>query len=90
VIDEVFGGDCVHRGKPHPEMVQRARQRFRVARRRTLLVGDTSFDIKMGQAAGVATCGVTYGMHAPERLRALKPTYLIDRFETLRDVVVGG
>jgi len=90
LIDEVFGGDCVRRGKPHPEMVHRARERFGTACERTVLVGDTSFDMEMGQAAGVATCGVTYGMHAPEVLRALRPTYLIDRFECLREVVQPG
>ncbi len=53
-----------------------------------MVVGDTSFDIQMGQAAGVATCAVTYGMHSPDVLQALQPNFLIDRFESLRDVVM--
>ena len=82
-IDAVIGGDSVSRGKPHPEMVERARALFRTPAERTLMVGDTSFDIQMGQAAGVATCAVTYGMHAPEVLSALQPDFLIDRFAVL-------
>ncbi len=82
-IDAVFGGDSVSRGKPHPEMVERARALFRTPAERTLMVGDTSFDIQMGQAAGVATCAVTYGMHAPDVLSALQPDFLIDRFAAL-------
>jgi phosphoglycolate phosphatase-like HAD superfamily hydrolase len=34
----------------------------------------------MGQAAGVATCAVTYGMHSVANLRATRPDVLIDRF----------
>ncbi|HVN87414.1 MAG TPA: HAD-IA family hydrolase [Candidatus Binatia bacterium] len=86
-IHEVIGGDCVSRGKPHPEMVERACAQFGAAREQTLMVGDTPFDITMGQAAGVATCAVSYGMHSPESLRALGPDFMIDRFAALHDVV---
>ena len=86
-IDAVIGGDCVTHGKPHPEMVERARELFPSTAPRTLMVGDTSFDIEMGQAAGVATCAVTYGTHGGEALRQLRPDYLIDRFAALRAVV---
>lgn len=90
LVDDVFGGDCVTRGKPHPEMVQRARERFGTPVEQTMVVGDTSFDIQMGQAAGVATCAVTYGMHPAGVLRALQPDFLIDRFESLRNIVAGS
>ena len=86
-IDAVIGGDCVERGKPHPEMIERARALFTAAPRRTLMVGDTSFDIHMGQAAGVATCAVTYGMHEAESLRQLRPDFIIDRFGVLPQLV---
>jgi phosphoglycolate phosphatase len=83
VVDEVIGGDCVRQGKPHPEMVERARELFPASADRTMVVGDTSFDMEMGKAAGVATCAVTYGMQSVERLSALRPTFMIDRFEEL-------
>jgi phosphoglycolate phosphatase len=89
VIDAVVGGDCVTRGKPHPEMVQRAQELVGAVAERTLVVGDTSFDIEMGQAAGAATCAVTYGMHAAAALRQLRPDFVIDRFEELA-ALVGG
>jgi phosphoglycolate phosphatase len=88
-IDEVIGGDSVTRGKPHPEMVRRAQALFGTPSERTLMVGDTSFDITMGQAAGVATCAVTYGMHATAVLRALQPNFLIGSFSGLLDLVHG-
>jgi phosphoglycolate phosphatase len=87
-IDAVIGGDCVERGKPHPEMIERARALCAAAPQRTLMVGDTSFDIRMGQAAGVATCAVTYGMHEADSLRRLRPDFVIDRFCALFQLVV--
>jgi phosphoglycolate phosphatase len=51
-------------------------------------VGDTSFDITMGQAAGVATCAVSYGMHSVDSLRALRPDFVIDQFAELRRVAI--
>ena len=86
-FDEILGGDSVSRGKPHPEMVQRAQALFGTPPQRTLMVGDTSFDITMGQAAGVATCAVTYGMHAPAALRALQPDFLVADFAGLLGVI---
>jgi phosphoglycolate phosphatase len=88
-IDDVIGGDSVTRGKPHPEMVYRAQALFGALPERTLMVGDTSFDITMGQAAGVATCAVTYGMHAAAALQQLRPNFVIDRFEELGHLVNG-
>ncbi len=90
LMEAVIGGDCVTRGKPHPEMVYRARRLCPASPDRTLIVGDTSFDIEMGQAAGIATCAVTYGVHPAHALRALRPDYIIDRFEVLRHVLDGG
>lgn len=87
MIDEVIGGDCVTRGKPHAEMVHRAHAYFPTAAERTVVVGDTRFDIEMGQAAGIATCAVTYGVHAEPTLRAAHPDFLIDAFGSLSGVV---
>lgn len=89
VIDAVIGGDSVSRGKPHPEMVHQAQALFATPPERTVVIGDTSFDIQMGQAAGVATCAVTYGVHAADVLRALRPDFVIDRFAMLHELLIG-
>ncbi len=90
LIDAVIGADCVTRGKPHPEMVHRARTLLPSAADRTVVIGDTRFDIEMGKAAGVATCAVTYGVHPPDLLRALRPDFVIHDFASVRHVVLGG
>jgi phosphoglycolate phosphatase len=89
LIDEIIGGDSVTHGKPHPEMIDRARLQFAAPRERTLMVGDSIFDIEMGQAAGVATCAALYGMQEAESLLALKPRFTIDRIEDLEAVVTS-
>lgn len=87
---EIIGGDSVTQGKPHPEMIDRARAMFEIPRERTLMVGDSTFDIEMGHAAGVATCAAAYGMQDRETLRALGPHFVIERIDELKGVVVGG
>lgn len=88
-IDAVIGGDSVAHGKPHREMVDRARHLFPAAPQRTLMVGDTSFDIQMGKSAGVATCAVTTGTHSSAMLLALQPDFVIDRFAALSRLILG-
>jgi phosphoglycolate phosphatase len=90
LIDAVIGGDSVARGKPHPEMVEQGRALFGTSRQRSLMIGDTSFDIEMGRAAGVATCAVTYGMQPADTLRALRPSFLIERFAAVCEIVDVG
>ena len=90
VIEAVVGGDIVGQGKPHPETVDRLVTQFGAARERTLMVGDTTFDIEMGQAAGVSTCAVTYGMQPEAALRRLNPSFVIDRIEELKVIVRGA
>jgi phosphoglycolate phosphatase len=37
---------------------------------RTVMIGDTSYDMTMGRAAGAAALGVAWGYHAPDELVA--------------------
>lgn len=73
--------------KPAPEMVLKLLDYFQVSADDTLVVGDTIYDIQMGQRAGCDTCGVTYGNHTRAQLTAQHATYVIDRFGDLMDVL---
>ena len=44
------------------------------------MIGDTTFDMDMGRAAGVRTIGVSWGYHDADSLR---PDLLIDQFADL-------
>jgi phosphoglycolate phosphatase len=51
------------------------------------MIGDTTFDLEMGNAAGVKTIGVTWGNHTREKLRECTPTWLIDSVSELQEVL---
>jgi phosphoglycolate phosphatase len=54
--------------KPHPGMIHRAMDETGADPAATLMIGDTTFDVAMGRAAGVHALGVTWGYHAPDLL----------------------
>jgi phosphoglycolate phosphatase len=59
-----------HPSKPHPSMLLTAMAEAGAAPDTTVMIGDTSFDIDMGRAAGVRSIGVAWGYHAPDELIA--------------------
>ncbi|ARM30826.1 HAD family hydrolase [Prosthecochloris sp. HL-130-GSB] len=83
----VAGAQDVQRSKPAPDMVLKALAWLDVAPEECLVVGDTVHDIEMGQRALTDTCAVTYGNNSAEDLRCLNPTFMIDSFLQVSDVV---
>ena len=59
-----------HPSKPHPSMVLAALHETGVPAHRAVMIGDTSYDIEMGRAAGVRTIGVSWGYHDATSLHA--------------------
>lgn len=74
-----------HPSKPHPSMILQAMADTGADARDTVMIGDTSFDMDMAQAAGVRGVGVSWGYHGRERLNAA--TVLIDDFAQLSPVL---
>lgn len=58
-----------HPSKPHPSMLWRALDETGVAPDSAVMIGDTTFDIEMGRAAGLQTIGVAWGHHGTEALQ---------------------
>ncbi len=55
-------------GKPHPRMVLDAMNETGVEAEDTVMIGDTSFDMAMGRAAGVTALGVSWGFHTVDEI----------------------
>ena len=70
-------------GKPHPKMVQRAMAEAGVEPQNTMVVGDTTYDIEMGRAAGAYAVGVSWGYHPVDELHAVGAHAVIDEFQEL-------
>lgn len=82
-FDAILGGDSAPLKKPDPEPLNRVLATFGVRPAKALMVGDGGTDIEAGKAAGVLTCGVTYGLGKTEELIAAKPDFLIDGLRQL-------
>lgn len=72
-----------HPSKPNPSMVLQALADAGVAAGQAVMVGDTTFDIQMGQSAGVATIGVSWGYHPVEALRRAGADRIVEDFNAL-------
>jgi phosphoglycolate phosphatase len=77
---------CADEGyaKPHPGMLQGLMEALGVASSRTLMIGDTTHDMEMARAAGVARLGAAYGAHPRDALLDYDPLACVDDFEGLR------
>jgi phosphoglycolate phosphatase len=57
-----------HPSKPDPAMILQAMAEVGAEPARTIMVGDTTYDMEMALNAGVRGVGVSWGYHAPARL----------------------
>lgn len=69
--------------KPHPDMVLQAMAETGVEPERTLVIGDTGFDMAMAKAAGAHAIGVTWGYHDHSRLVENGADRIIQTFSDL-------
>ena len=69
--------------KPHPDMVLKAMAETGVEKARTVLIGDTSYDMKMARAAGVGAIGVSWGYHPVEELHGSGAHHVLQHFHEL-------
>lgn len=89
-LDSVFVTRQVadhHPSKPHPSMIETALFETGVSAGDGVMIGDTSFDMEMARAAGVAGIGVGWGYHDRSQLSAASA--VIDRFEQLPGVLTA-
>tara|TARA_R110002095_G_C4203614_1_gene235279 strand:- start:401 stop:1087 length:687 start_codon:yes stop_codon:yes gene_type:complete len=70
-----------HPSKPHPSMILAALSEMGVTPDQAVMVGDTSFDMQMAQAAGIGALGVSWGYHDTARLT--DADVIIDSYDAL-------
>ena len=74
------------RSKPHPLMIHEIMEERDVQAERVVMVGDTEYDLEMAVNAGVASVGVSFGVHSVERLQAHRPVAIVDELPQLLDI----
>jgi phosphoglycolate phosphatase len=72
--------------KPHPQMLHEIILERGVDPQDVVMVGDTEYDLEMASNAGVASVGVSFGVHSVERLAAHRPVAIIDTLPQLLDL----
>ena len=73
------------RSKPHPQMLSELLAELAVPVERAVMVGDNEFDMEMARAMGMDRVGVSYGVHAPERLAMSEPKWIAHSVDELFD-----
>lgn len=76
-VDECFS-------KPHPQMLDGLMDVLVAMPERTIMIGDTTYDMEMARNAGVKCAAVSYGAHPKSRLDEMKPDYSFDDFSSLK------
>jgi len=82
-FDVIVTTDDTDNHKPHPQPLQLAMRKLDVTPDESIYIGDSPFDIKAGQAAGMATAAVSWGIFPAVRLRELEPDYFFDKPEEI-------
>ena len=73
--------------KPDPEIVNYIIEQLKVSKADSVIIGDSKSDILTGKNAGIDTIAVTYGYDKPENLEKVEPTYTIDNFGKLSEII---
>ncbi|UTR16386.1 HAD family hydrolase [Salipaludibacillus sp. LMS25] len=82
----IGGEQDVSNKKPAPDIVNLAIKKLHATNSKSLVIGDTIYDIQMGRNAGCATCAVTYGNNTFEELNNSSPNFIVNEFPELLNV----
>lgn len=72
--------------KPDPLMINELLDERRFHPKEAIMVGDTEYDLEMARNAGVASVGVSFGVHSVERLSDHGPIAIIHTLPELLDL----
>ena len=75
-VDECFS-------KPHPQMLDELMDELIVRPERTLMIGDTSYDLQMASNAGIPAVAVTFGAQSRDKLNSYNSIAMFTQFSEL-------
>ncbi len=86
-FDYILCADTLKHRKPHPEILHKIMQKFRVKPRQALYVGDMSIDAQAGRRARVRTIIVTTGSSTKEEVKRERPYRIIRRIREILKIL---
>ena len=78
-FDTVVATDDTEFHKPHPQPIMLAMRRLDAGPGESVYIGDSPFDIEAGQAAGIATAAVGWGIFPSVRLKEMEPDFYFEK-----------
>ena len=75
-VDECFS-------KPHPQMLDELMDELVTTPERTLMIGDTSYDLQMASNAGVPALALTFGAQSRDKLSGYNSIAMFNQFKDL-------
>ncbi|MDD4956409.1 MAG: HAD-IA family hydrolase [Candidatus Omnitrophica bacterium] len=88
-FSDIIGGDDENCLKPSACPINKALVGG-MRKEKCLMVGDMDVDIKAGKAAGIMTCGVTYGIGDKGKMIDADPDFIVDEFSDICKIVRQG
>jgi phosphoglycolate phosphatase len=89
-FSDVFGPEDVERPKPEPDMLKLTMERCGVGPDRSVMVGDTVYDVAAGRASGATTALVTWGYVPVDEIDRTLVDRVVSSPRELVDMVVGS
>lgn len=75
--------------KPSPDPLLKAMELVKADPSKTLMVGDSHFDIQAAHNAGIDSAGVAWSLKGSEFLKQYHPTYIVDDMKDLIPIAKG-
>ena len=79
LFDDLIGSDQVEHYKPAPDGVLMVIEKYHLDKNESVMIGDAKYDLQMGKAAGVKTCGCLWDTFDARLLKAENPDFLLEK-----------
>ncbi|GAA0809824.1 HAD family hydrolase [Ligilactobacillus aviarius] len=79
LFDDLIGSDQAEHYKPAPDGVLMVIEKYHLDKNESVMIGDAKYDLQMGKAAGVKTCGCLWDTFDAQLLKAENPDFLLEK-----------
>ena len=86
LFDDLIGSDQVDHYKPAPDGVLMVIEKYHLDKNESVMIGDAKYDLQMGKAAGVKTCGCLWDTFDAQLLKAENPDFLLEKSAELLNI----
>lgn len=86
-FEEIIGRGDLKRDKPDPYPINYISKKYKISKKKILLVGDSQYDAECAVRSGVDFFYLNYGYGDKHKTKKLKPTYTKEKISDLLNVI---